>query len=166
MNCLEFRRTLAAEPASADPRFLVHRDACARCSEAHAAAQAFERTLERALQVPVPAGLADQVLLRQLTAARHERPRRRHTAWRLAAGFVLALGAGLFGYLGWQAGRPLPELAIAHLAHEPHALSSRADIPLARIETAFRKAGASLAGPPLRVDYLANCVVDGRQAVH
>src|SRR5688500_19792520 len=119
MNCLEFRRALAVDPADPSPELVAHRGACARCSEAWAAAQGFERTLERALRVPVPADLAEEVLLRQTTESRHAARPRRFRGWAVAASLVVALGAGGLGYRAWLASRPLPELAVAHLSHEP-----------------------------------------------
>jgi len=195
MNCLEFRRTLGIDPSSTAAAFVAHREQCARCAEAHARAQAFERRIERALQVPVPESLADAVLLAQTTVARHgadtsgaddgsPRPattassRRtsgpgdstarapRVLAWRIAAGFLLLLGAAGFGFQAWRMSRPLSELAIAHLAHEPHALAARGDIPARLIATAFRDAGAALTTAPARADYLSNCDLGGRPAVH
>lgn len=207
MNCLEFRRTLGVQPLSTNAEFVAHREQCARCADAHARAQAFERKVERALQVPVPEALADAVLLAQTTAARHEldasdmespadesprhlatppssrrptTPSSRRTtgpsdstartphvlAWRIAAGFLLLLGAAGFSFQAWRMSRPLSELAIAHLAHEPHALAARADIPAPLIAAAFRDAGAALTTTPARADYLRNCNVGGRPAVH
>lgn len=166
MNCLEFRRALAATPTRADAAFLSHRDGCPGCGEAWTQAQAFERTLERALAVPVPEGFADRILLEQTTRARRERTVPRFAAWRLAAGVVLALGAAAALQRAFVAAAPLSELALDHLSHEPHALAARADVAAPRIASAFRKAGAALAGEPARVDYVQNCELGGRETVH
>ncbi len=157
---------LAAVPASDDPAFLAHRAGCPSCAAAHADAQAFERTLERALAVPVPAGLAERVLLEQTTTRRQDRATPARARWRLAAGFVLAFGAGAAWYAAMRPQAALADLAVEHLAHEPYALAARADVPSAEIAAAFRRAGAPLVAAPARVDYLQNCTLDGREAVH
>jgi hypothetical protein len=166
MNCLEFRRQLATEPRSESSAFLGHRDGCARCGEVHARAQVFEAGLERALAVPVPDGLADRVLLRQTTATRGERgwalgPRH----WRMAAGLALALGAATL----WTLTRPaqaLPDLAVAHLAHEPYALSARASVATAQVRALFAERGAALSGDPGEVHYLNLCSLGRDPTVH
>src|SRR5688572_6842410 len=166
MNCLEFRRALAATPARTDAAFLSHRDGCSGCGDAWAQAMAFERTLERALAVPVPEGLADRILLHQTTRERRERTVPRWAAWRIAAGVVLALGAAAALQRAFVADAPLAQLALDHLSHEPHALAARADVAAPRIASAFRRAGSALAGEPARVDYVQNCELGGRDTVH
>lgn len=166
MNCLEFRRHLATEPRSNGVAFLAHREACARCADAHAQALAFDDTIQRVLAVPVPAGLADRVLLRQTTAAlstrRHER---RFTLWRMAA--VLALGVGVASL--WVVSTPaqaLPDLAVGHLSHEPYALSARATVEPAQIRALFAARGVELAADPGPVNYLNLCHLGRDGTVH
>ena len=77
MECLEFRRRLGAEPHSRDPQVLAHRETCASCAAAWEKAQRFDRDLQGALDVPVPEGLAERVLLAQATGE-HQRQVRRH----------------------------------------------------------------------------------------
>lgn len=166
MNCLEFRRHIAAEPDSARADLAGHRESCPRCAQAYGDALAFEAKLRHALAVPAPADLAQRVLLRQTTAARTDEHRgRRFTALRIAAALVLAIGAaGVFMML--RNARPLPDLAVAHLAHEPYALSSRARVPLAQLRTAFAHEGVALAADPGSVDYFNECSLGGEPMLH
>src|SRR5438309_498118 len=102
MNCLEFRRLLATDPTHRDAAFNEHRANCAACAEAAQRADAFEAQLARALSVPAPAGLADQILLHQTTQSRRQpRAFRGPMLWRIAAAVVLMLGAGLVAYTLW-----------------------------------------------------------------
>jgi hypothetical protein len=167
MNCLEFRRLLAAAPHSRGPEFLSHRDGCPQCAEAAQRADGFEHILARALAVPVPEGLSDRILLRQTTQSRREkRPWQRSAPlWRIAAGVVLALGVGALGYRTWRAS-DIAELAIAHLPHEPYALTAHAQVEEQKVRAAFIKYGVVLARAPAQVDYVQNCRVGNNHAVH
>ena len=92
MNCLDFRRQLAAVPEGLDADALAHGADCTRCAQARNEALAFESKLRDVLAVPVPESLADRILLRQTTEARRARgARRRVLAWRIAAVLVLAV---------------------------------------------------------------------------
>jgi hypothetical protein len=166
MNCLEFRRGLGVEPARRDAEWLAHRDGCARCRDAYERAQHFESSLRGALAVPVPDGLADRVLLRQTTTVRGERgAQRRSMAWRVAAALALAVGvAALYGI-----SRPvyaLPELAVAHLTHEPMALTAHGHLDAAQVAAVFHASGVPLHAEPGPVDYLALCSLARDDALH
>lgn len=166
MNCLEFRRHLASDPRARQVDFTAHREQCGRCAEAYSQALAFEDRLGRALAVPVPDALADHVLLRQSTVALRERRQgRRATAWRMAA--VLALGIGV-GSL-WVVSAPvqaLPDLAVGHLSHEPHALKATATVELAEVRAQFAAREVGLVDDPGRVNYLNPCRLGGQRALH
>lgn len=166
MNCLDYRRQLAAVPDALDAEARTHEAGCPRCAQARNDAQAFEATLRNALAVPVPESLADQILLRQTTERRRDRGARRRTfALRFAAVLALAVAGGLL----WRAqltSRPLPDLAVAHLSHEPYALASRARVPPAQVRTLFAARGVALRGDPGEVDYLNLCPLGRDQALH
>ena len=67
MNCVEFRRQLLLDPQVDDVQFRQHASDCMRCAEAQQRALGFESALHSALAVPVPAQLAEAILLRQTT---------------------------------------------------------------------------------------------------
>jgi hypothetical protein len=166
MNCLEFRRKLAVEPASSVVDFLAHREACPRCAEAYGGALAFEGGLRRALSVPVPEGLADRILLRQTTAVRAGRnATSRFSGWRMAAALALAVGAA--GMLLLNPSRDaLAAEAVAHLAHEPYALAARAEIDAQLVSQMFAERGVQLVADPGRVTYANLCPIAGDRGVH
>ena len=165
MNCLAFRRQLAVDPATRDAAFAAHREQCPGCAEAYARAEAFEQSLRRALAVPVPEGLAERVLLRQ-TTDRRVAGRGAGSRWlALAAAVVLSLGAGVFGYR-YLGQRDLGEMSVAHLPHEPQALTARAEVPAAEVRQAFASYQVALAAAPQPVSYVRNCRVGVNHAVH
>lgn len=167
MDCLEFRRRLGAEPQSRNPELLAHRESCAACAAAWERAHAFERELQVALAVPVPAGLADRVLLAQATGERqHAMRRRRHVAFALAASLLLALGVG--GYTWRQVdARSLPALAVAHMPGEIRSLDLVQPIGAPAIAAGFADRGVSLRGPaPADVTYVHDCPVGPYKTVH
>jgi hypothetical protein len=166
MDCLEFRRRLGAEPHSRAAELLAHRDSCAACAAAWERAQAFERELHAALDVSVPEGLAERVLLAQATGERRQQTRRRHLAFALAASLLVALGLGGYGWKQLDA-RSLPALAVAHMPDEIHSLDLVQPVGAPAIAAGFADRGVSLRGPaPADVTYVHDCPVGPYKTVH
>jgi len=166
MDCLEFRRRLGAEPRSRDPELLAHRDGCAACRAAWERAQSFEHALHGALDVPVPAGLAERVLLAQATGERQHVVRRRRVAFALAASLLVAIGGGGLAWHQLDA-RSLPALAVAHMPGEIRSLDLVRPIGAPAIAAGFADRGVRLRGPaPADVTYVHDCPVGPYKTVH
>ena len=123
--CLEALAAIEADPLALPPQVEAHVKSCMACSETRVAWLA----MEDSAPVPVPAGYFDHLpdrILMKLPA----KPRRGYlhpTLWALAAGLLVAVGAG--GFLLGRANRqPMVE---ANLAPAPQ------ELPAALPETPF-----------------------------
>jgi hypothetical protein len=127
----------------------------------------FEARLKRALAVPVPADLAERILLRQTTAAREVRAPRVNPAWRIAAVLALAVGGvGLFVSTTPPA-QALPELAVDHtLHHEPGATARTARVAPSQVRALFARSGVVLGDVPDAVHYVNLCELGRDLSVH
>ena len=96
MNCLEYRR-LALQDINALPeQAQVHRDECVSCQPFTHELMGFNTSLQQSMNVDVPEGLADRILLQQSFGL--ARSKRKHTRIRLmalAASIVLGLTLSL-----------------------------------------------------------------------
>lgn len=170
MDCLEFRRRLAAEPHSRDPELLAHRDSCrAGCAESWWGAQRFEQRIHGVLQsVEAPPDLAERVLLAQATSE-HGRSRRRWQAGlALAASLLVALVvAGYAWNLRANAnGGAVAVMAVAHMSGETFALKMTRPVGDARLRLAFTRLGLTLHSATSRAVYATDCEVGPYHAVH
>jgi anti-sigma factor RsiW len=169
MDCLEFRRLLGSEPRVTDPAARAHLESCARCQDAYARAQALEARIASALAVAVPEGLADRILLAELT---EERQRRRANGFRygwvaLAAAAALVVAIGLVVVRRESIGPALPDLVVAHVdGKERDALNLRAPVPAADVDRAFADRGVTLKSVPDGISYVHKCPVGGYATVH
>jgi hypothetical protein len=84
----------------------------------------------------------------------------------MAAAVVLAVGAAAFLWGALQRDSALADVAVAHLAHEPYALASRAVVSGEEVRAMFERAGTPLVGAPRAVNYLQLCPLEDGQAVH
>lgn len=92
MNLAEFKRKLMTEPDSRDPEFLVARRKDDEFARLAAESAEFEDKLRKALQVPVPDKLAEDILLRQ---SMEPELNRRKVPYFLAAAAALVLSVGV-----------------------------------------------------------------------
>ena len=166
MDCLEFRRRLAAEPHARDPGFVAHRDSChAGCTEAWWRAQKLERRLENALGIDVPGQLAERVLLAQATQAR-TRSRRWRFGMALAASLVLAASIGIFGWNRSAGADPLPAISVAHLHAESFALASTQPVTENDLRENFAARGLTLHEMPADAVFVRDCDLGSYRTVH
>ena len=167
MNCLDFRRAIGSDPRGLDAAAVAHRSECPRCADALERALGFERTLAAAVAIAVPEGLAERILLRQTTAAMHEPVLRRFAWWQIAATVVISVAlAASVGWRWFASTAALADLAVAHLAHEPFALSARARVPEQEVRTMFAALGAPITRSPGVVNYLNDCPLGERMSLH
>lgn len=166
MNCLEFRRHIAALPRSLDSAARGHREACPRCAEAHARTLVFEANLDRALAVPVPTQLADQILLHQITAERSQLTVRSHKIWRMAAGFAIGMGIATVGWLAVAPSESLAAMSVTHLSGEPMAMASRGAVSMEEVQAIFTRLSVRLPRSPGPIAYIRFCVIGGHNTAH
>lgn len=121
MDFSEFRRRLAADPRTLDPELRAARGDGVEFEQAALEAEALDRLLSAALEVPVPEGLLDEIAAIPGQATRRLRP----GGWALAASLVLAVGAVT---LWWQNRMPgaLPDYVAQHYAHDGPRLAALA----------------------------------------
>jgi hypothetical protein len=168
MDCLEFRRLLGSDPHIGDRAAREHLESCSFCADAYARAQAFESGLAQVMAVPIPGGLADRILLAQLTSERQrQRMGVRRLGWiALAAAASMALAIGVVRHER-AAPAVLADLVVAHINGEEHdALQLRAPVAAASIEHAFADRGVRLVSVPTEVSYVNECPIGAYRAVH
>ncbi len=153
MNCLEFRREKLVDPRRLSPEAAAHLGECAPCRDFAIDLNEDEARLAAALDVPVPEGLAERIILRRKTGSRFS-PR----LWAMAATVVLTVS---FGVQQWKefGSQEYARLAIEHVMHEPESFTATrlADPQLFR--TVMENFGGELNGSLGRVRYMKLCPV-------
>lgn len=162
MNCMEFRRAALANPHHPGHEALAHEASCLSCAHFYRELRMQEEALYEAMNVPVPDGLADRVLLRQARGWR-EIFLLRFAAPALAASLVLAASLGLVWQFKPNALTPemLAAGIVAHVEEEQKALLAEQSVPLARLVTAVKRSGGELGEPPGETSYVDHCPLPG-----
>lgn len=128
MNYLEFKRQLMVDPYTKEARFVAARENDADCARAAAESDQFEQCLQRALQVEIPPGLAEQIILHRDLDEQAAPRQTRVWPQSLAAGlFAAALTAGIFSWNIYHHAAPEMEtFVLEHWAHDGAAVMQRA----------------------------------------
>ena len=162
MNCLEFRREKLADPRRLSSEARSHADGCPMCAAFAREVDESEQALDRALQTPVPEGLAERIVFRS------KRPRPVWRAWALAASLVAAVAVGFFlGTSRQPAGADLyARLAIEHVVMEPESLTTVRVADAQAFEAAVQTFGANLKELPGKIRYIRLCPVEDGYGWH
>ena len=161
MNCLEFRRQLAAEPECRDMAFLDHGESCTACHDAALRSADFESQLDAALAVSPPGGLAARILFKQRFAKRRRVSARYYT---LAASLVLGVGIAA-GIVLQQPRHALAEAALSHVDNMPHGEHAPALQPK-QLPLALKAVGLELDGEIGDGIAVSLCPIKDRLALH
>lgn len=160
MNCLDFRRLVLVDPRQMSEEARAHALECTACRETLEKQREADDKLFAALQVPVPDGLADRILVQ-----RGHEPSRRRWAWAIAATVLLTTSLGLIGRR-FLAIDPLGVEAIEHVAHEPQSFTTIHAIGNDYLPVVLAEQGLSASVALGQVSYARICPMDGRTARH
>lgn len=178
MDELEFRRRAIAHPLEHDPAFVEAAQASPANRKHLDEMKQLDRRLHQALEVEVPAGLAERILLRQALEAEQESlvplPVRPRSQWRplaMAASVAFLLGMST-RWLSWPLTPPaelsLAQVAMAHVyGEEPFIKDVDEKVSLRTINAKMEKYGATLMGMQgLKVTYVNHCAFYQGPALH
>ncbi len=162
MNCLEFRREKLADPHRLSSEACAHAGGCPSCAAFAREADDTEQALDRALQTPVPDGLAERIIFQA------RRPRPAWRAWALAASLVVALAVGFFlGTSRQPANADLyARLAIEHVVMEPASLASVSAVDARAFHAAVQTFGGNVRELPGKIRYIRLCPVEDGYGWH
>jgi hypothetical protein len=126
MNFSEFKRLLGADPRNGDPEFLHACQSSPEFVQEAARAEQFERKLDRALTLPEPEGLMEELMtISQQTVT--PTGNKRWMRFALAASLFVAVGAAGFAWKMDRSWDSVEEYLVDHYRHDGVSLLVRAD---------------------------------------
>ncbi len=166
MDDLEFRRRLYADPQDTDTQL----EQCAAQDPEKRALQSelkeLDKSLHQALNIDVPEGLSEKLILQQSLVEFKQRKRRTRTHLALAASIAFAFGVSFTLY---QQPGPInmEQHALAHIYHELGSLEkSTRDINLTKVNTKLASFGGQFNELPSTVTYAKYCDFNGQKSMH
>ncbi len=156
-NCLDFRREKLADPRRLSPEALAHLNECAACRGFAVEINENEAHLAAALDVPVPEGLAERIVLRRKSGTPNvakASPR----LWAMAATVVLTFA---FGFQQWRdfSSQEYARLAIEHVMHEPESFTTTRSADPELFRRVMHTFGGEMQASLGKVRYMKLCPV-------
>jgi hypothetical protein len=164
VNCLDFRRLVLVDPRTLGDEARAHAAECIACREVLERQRESDDRLFAAMQVPVPDGLADRILVGSVRPGLVE-GRRKNWPWAIAATLVLAAGLGIVGR-GYFEKDPLGVEAIGHVAGEPQSFTTVEPVDGSFLAAALADQGLKAVVALGQVTYSRICPMNGRTARH
>lgn len=163
MNCLEFRRSLLAQPHIRSAAQVEHARDCALCAEYVKRSDASEARLAQAINVPVDSGLASRIMLNHNL----KRSGRSGHWMAMAASVLAAVGVTIGAVIYSMAPDPaLLTASIEHVTGEPSAMRSQQKVSQEEMTAALGLSGAIIKAGFNNVTYLHDCPVPGGWGKH
>jgi hypothetical protein len=155
MNCLEFRRTVGADPRTQAPDVLRHAQECAECARYRDELLRMDQLILRAIKVEVPA-LPARATVRQRWLPR----------WAAAASVVAAIALSLFIWLSTSR-EAFAEQLVAHVEGEAQSLVRTSDIvEPERLNDVLARSRVRLKSGAGAVSYAMSCWFRGHYVPH
>jgi hypothetical protein len=155
MNCLEFRRTVGADPGANDPVVLQHAEECVACKRYREELQRMDQLIHRALLIEVDTPSAR-------TPSRFRWLSRPLAAASVAAAFVLSALVWL-----WIPRETLAEQVVEHVEHEPQSLVvTDSTVEPEKLNDVLARSRVLLKPGAGRISYAASCWFRGHYVPH
>ncbi|GAA5191280.1 DUF3379 family protein [Ferrimonas gelatinilytica] len=164
MDDLEFRRRLYADPNRQDEELRQIAEGDPAQNAFWQELRALDQQLACAIKVPVPADLAERLLLQQQLKVHRSARRQRWQLGLVASVALLALGLFL---VSGQRSADLGEHALAHMAHEQDFVAHIDEqITLDALNTKLAALGGTLSDIPGEIYYANYCHFEGVRSLH
>ena len=168
MDDLQFRRSIYADPKSTDPEVVSAKQNDPAKQKFAQEIDELDSEIFKALNVPVPEGLSQKLILRQSLASHQQQKRKSRIRLALAASITFAIGLTVNQLQFSHAYNSVGDYAIAHVNHEAHYFDNNdeADVTLTSLNkkmTSFNASFSDKLGDLMMADF---CRFDGMKSLH
>jgi len=165
MNCIDVCRQIASNPEQLNEAIQVHLQNCNSCSAYARSQQQFEKSIDTAIRVNVPEGLAAKILLKQANLRSKAIFRPQQTWLAVAASLLLVVG------LAWKTDIFISEPSIeqsvlAHVNNEIYHLSNKKEINLKQLNAMVGTFKVKFNKRPDSLNYAGTCRIHKYKGVH
>ena len=166
MDELELRRRLYADPQLEDSELHDALNEHPELTTLSSDLQALDSQINDALDIPIPDGLEQRLVLNQSMHAFKTQRRKTRIHLALAASIAFVCGVS-FTYLNIGEPMNLGQHALAHVYHEPDALTDSSNqFSLGEVNAKLASFGANFNQLPNQVSYLTFCDFRGQRSLH
>lgn len=164
MDDLEFRRRAYAEPGCQDEEFLGKKNASEESEKFVNDLLAFDYQIKDALNIPVPEGLAERIILNQTLGQHAQKKQGVKVIFSLVAS-VLIVFALMFAFL-FTPNINLEQELFAHIYEELNHLDEQQYNDIHHVNNLLKSFGGTVNKEIGKVNYLGSCNIANKKGVH
>ena len=168
MDDLLFRRSIYADPKTNDPDVNAAKDADPTRQKFAQEVEQLDQKIFQALNVDVPEGLSEKLILRQSLASHQKQKKSGRIKLALAASVAFAIGITVNHLQFSHAFTSVGDYAIAHTEHEAHYFSNEdeATVSLASLNKKMASFNGQFSGEMGELLMADFCRFDGMKSLH
>ncbi|MEM8843792.1 MAG: DUF3379 family protein [Pseudomonadota bacterium] len=163
MNCLTVRRIISTNVRDDSEAFAQHLLDCPSCKSYYDKQQKFNSTLKKALEIDVPEGLAERVLLEVNLSKK--KSRKENVRWLAVAASVLVVFI-VFTTTTLHSPPALANAILEHVKYDVAAFDIRTDISLDELNKLLKPHGVRADAGIGDATSAGICVINGKQGAH
>lgn len=165
MDDLEFRRRAFADPESRDREFIDKINQSKDNRQLIDDLQQFNQQIKQAVEIPVPEGLADKIILNQALGEHRRQNNFLRYLFSPIAGVAVVLAA-LLALVPILLQPALPQLVFDHIYHELDHLDDQQDRNLEQVNQILMSFGGHFKQDIGKVNYLGRCNIGKYDGIH
>ncbi|MEM7304168.1 MAG: DUF3379 family protein [Pseudomonadota bacterium] len=163
MNCLSVRRLISTNVRDDSEAFLEHISGCPSCKSFYEKQLRFNRTLKQALEVEVPEGLAERILVE--TNLSEKKSSQKNVKWLAMAASILVVVV-VFSTTTLHSPPALADAILEHVKVDVAPLQEQSDISLAQLNQLLKPHGVKAEKNIGHATAAGLCVIKGKQGAH
>jgi len=165
VNCLIVRRALLSDPYRPDDSIVQHLQGCTQCQEFASNIRTMDADIHTCLEVDIPAGIADKILLAKGVSGSLQRQKKSQQL-KFAFASLLLILSSLAIYFHLDEPTRIEQIALAHVQEELYHLEDRENIQLAQLNTILRAFNMKLDDIPNIINYAGTCKIHSSSGAH
>ncbi|MFV2061047.1 MAG: DUF3379 family protein, partial [Gammaproteobacteria bacterium] len=165
INCIDVCRQLRSDSNSNNPAIINHLDGCDACRAYAENQNKLTHSLQQAIDIDVPEGLASRILLQQSINEKKHSGSRRNRLYATAASVLLSVGL-VSGYLVLNKPVSLETVALNHVKDELRHLNDRNDVQLVKVNELLKPYNMKLNKSLGDINYAGSCTIKNSKGVH
>ena len=160
MDCLTYHRIKLAEPQNTAEDVIAHAHSCSDCAAFTRQLETLEQDLHATVNVPVPDGLAEKIILH------HGRTERAGIRWFAMAAAIVVTLAALVTFNTLPDQESFAQEFVRHVESEPEIFATNQNVDQSALRQVFAEMGMPLTSQLGEVKYLGQCQIDGVDSSH
>lgn len=163
MNCLTVRRIISTHVKDNSDAFLEHLSECSSCRSFYEKQLRFNNSLKQALEIEVPEGLAERVLVE--LNLNEKKTNQKNLKWLAMAASIL-LVVVMFSTAPFHTPPALADAIVEHVKYDVAALREKSDISLQQLNQLLKPHGVKADRNIGKATSAGICVIKGKRGAH